>query len=123
MESEQIILALAALAQPTRLEVFRLLVKHEPDGMPAGEIAGDLAVPHNTMSAHLSVLSRAGLVTSKRSGRSIAYRANLEALRNVTLFLLQDCCGGRPEVCPPLIDSLTPCCPPRKEKRRARTRV
>lgn len=114
---------MAALAQPTRLEAFRLLVKHEPDGLPAGEIANTLAVPHNTLSAHLSVLSRAGLVTSKRSSRSIIYRADLQTFQEMTLFLLQDCCGGRPEVCAPLIESLTPCCPPKKEKRRARTRV
>jgi DNA-binding transcriptional ArsR family regulator len=123
MESEQIVLGLAALAQPTRLEAFRLLVKHEPAGLPAGEIAGELAVPHNTMSAHLSVLARAGLVTSKRNSRSIVYRVNLETFQKMTLFLLQDCCGGRPEICAPLIDSLTPCCPPKKETRRVRTRV
>jgi ArsR family transcriptional regulator, arsenate/arsenite/antimonite-responsive transcriptional repressor len=124
MESENVIMALAALAQPTRLDAFRLLVKHEPDGLPAGEIAAELAVPHNTMSAHLAVLSRAGLVTSKRNSRSIVYRAHLDAFQKMTLFLLQDCCGGRPEICAPLIDSLTPCCPPKKkEKRRARTCV
>lgn len=123
MDSEKVILALAALAQPTRLEAFRLLVKQEPHGLPAGEISDALAVPHNTLSAHLSVLSRAGLVTSKRSSRSIIYRADLEAFQKVALFLLQDCCGGRPEVCAPLIDSLTPCCPPKKENHRARTRV
>jgi ArsR family transcriptional regulator len=123
MEPEQTVLALAALAQPTRLETFRLLVRHEPDGLAAGAIADELAVPHNTLSAHLSVLSRAGLVTSRRSSRSIVYRADLQAFQKVALFLLQDCCGGRPEVCAPLIDSLTPCCPPKTEKRRARTRV
>jgi ArsR family transcriptional regulator len=122
MESEQIVLALAALAQPTRLEAFRLLVTHEPDGLPAGEIATALAVPHNTMSAHLSVLSRANLVTSKRSSRSIVYRVDLDAFQRIVLFLLQDCCGGRAEVCAPLIDSLTPCCPPpKKGKGRARS--
>ena len=124
MESDQIVLALAALAQPTRLEAFRLLVAHEPEGLPAGEIATALAVPHNTMSAHLAVLSRANLVTSKRCSRSIVYRANLEAFQRMTLFLLQDCCGGRREVCAPLIDSLMPCCAPsKKEKRRARSTV
>jgi ArsR family transcriptional regulator len=123
MDSETVILAMAALAQPTRLEAFRLLVKHEPDGLPAGEIADSLAVPHNTLSAHLSVLSRSGLVTSRRNSRSIVYRADLQTFRKMTLFLLQDCCGGRPELCGPLIESLTPCCPPKKEKRRARTRV
>jgi DNA-binding transcriptional ArsR family regulator len=123
MDSDRIILAMAALAQPTRLDAFRLLVKYEPEGLPAGEIAEALAVPHNTLSAHLAVLSRAGLVTSRRSSRSIVYRADLRAVRNMTLFLLQDCCGGRPEVCAPLIDSLAPCSPPRIEKRRTRTRA
>lgn len=120
METEDVVMALAALAQPTRLEAFRLLVKHEPGGLPAGEIANELAVPHNTMSAHLSVLSRAGLVTSKRNSRSIVYRTDLAAFQRMALFLLQDCCGGRPEVCAPLIESLSPCSPPKNEKRRVR---
>ena len=115
MESENVILALAALAQSTRLDVFRLLVKHEPDGLPAGDIARELAVPHNTMSSHLGILSRAGLVRSERRSRSIIYRADLDRLREVVTFLLRDCCGGHPDVCAPLIDALTPCCPP-KEK-------
>lgn len=118
MESEQTILALAALAQSTRLDVFRLLVKHEPDGLAAGDIASALAVPQNTMSSHLAILARAGLVTSRRSGRSIAYRADLARLRNVITFMLKDCCGGRPEICAPLIESLTPCCAPTTTKRR-----
>jgi ArsR family transcriptional regulator, arsenate/arsenite/antimonite-responsive transcriptional repressor len=115
MESEHAILALAALAQSTRLEVFRLLVKHEPEGLAAGDIAKVLAVPHNTMSAHLGVLTRAGLVSSQRHSRSIIYRADLALFQTVALFLLQDCCGGRAEVCAPLIESLTTCCSP-KEK-------
>ena len=110
MESEAVILALAALAQSTRLEVFRLLVRCEPSGIAAGEIARELAVPANTMSAHLSVLTRAGLVRSERRSRSIIYRADLEGFRAVATFLLKDCCGGRPEVCAPLIADLTPCC-------------
>lgn len=71
-------LALAALSQPTRLEVFRLLVRQEPSCLPAGEIANQFAVPANTLSAHLGVLSRAGLVTSERSSRSIIYRTDLD---------------------------------------------
>jgi ArsR family transcriptional regulator len=110
MESENVILALAALAQPTRLDVFRLLVKHEPDGLPAGDIARELAVPHNTMSSHLGILARAGLVRSERRSRSIIYRANLARLRDVVTYLLKDCCGGHPEVYAPLLDALTPCC-------------
>jgi ArsR family transcriptional regulator len=118
MESESAILALAALAQSTRLDVFRLLVKHEPEGLAAGDIAKALAVPQNTMSSHLAVLSRAGLVTAQRFSRSIVYRADLACFQNVMLFMLRDCCDGRPEVCAPLVESLTPCCPP-KPKRRA----
>jgi DNA-binding transcriptional ArsR family regulator len=112
MESEQVILALAALAQPTRLETFRLLVRHEPEGLPAGEIARELAVPHNTMSTHLNVLARAGLVRSERRSRSIIYRADLARFREAVTFLLRDCCGGHPEVCAPLVDALSPCCAP-----------
>jgi len=117
MESEQAILALAALAQSTRLDVFRLLVKQEPDGLAAGEIAKSLAVPQNTMSSHLAILSRAGLVTARRFSRSIVYRADLGVFHSVMLFMLRDCCDGRPEVCAPLIESLTPCCLPARKKR------
>ena len=117
MESEETVLALAALAQPTRLEVFRLLVRHEPKGLAAGDIARALAVPQNTMSAHLAVLSRAGLISAKRFSRSIVYRAELSHLREVMLFMLRDCCEGRPEICAPLIEELTPCCSPSGKKR------
>ena len=117
MESEQAILALAALAQSTRLDVFRLLVKHEPDGLAAGDIARALAVPQNTMSSHLSILSRAGLVTAQRFSRSIVYRAELARFQQVVLFMLQDCCDGRPEICAPVIESLTPCCLPKPRRK------
>jgi ArsR family transcriptional regulator, arsenate/arsenite/antimonite-responsive transcriptional repressor len=117
MDPENAILALAALAQPTRLDVFRLLVQHEPEGLAAGDIAKTLAVPQNTMSSHLSILSRAGLVSAQRFSRSIVYRADLTRLQAVVLFMLKDCCDGRPEICAPLVESLTPCCPPLKKKR------
>jgi DNA-binding transcriptional ArsR family regulator len=123
MESEEAILALAALAQSTRLDVFRLLAKHEPEGLAAGEIARVLAVPQNTMSAHLSILTRAQLVSSRRHSRSIVYRADLKRFQDVALYLIKDCCGGRPEVCAPLIANLAPCCPPQKGKARVRTSV
>ena len=123
MDSAAAILALAALAQPTRLDVFQLLVKREPKGLPAGDIAKELAVPHNTMSSHLSILTRAGLVSSQRHSRSIVYRANLAALQSMTLFLLQDCCGGQPEMCASLIESIKPCCPPTKEKAHGNPKV
>ena len=110
MDQEQSLLALSALSQSTRLDAFRLLVRNEPDGLPAGDIAKELAVPQNTMSAHLSVLARAGLVFGERQSRSIIYRADLSALRELTMFLLKDCCQGRPEVCAPLVSALAPCC-------------
>jgi DNA-binding transcriptional ArsR family regulator len=102
MESQLAILSLAALAQSTRLDVFRLLVKHEPDGLAAGEIARALAVPQNTMSAHLAILGRAELVMSERKSRLIVYRANLPTFQDLTSFLVEDCCGGRAELCAPV---------------------
>ncbi len=119
MESENAILSLAALAQSTRLEVFRLLAKHEPVGLAAGEIAKALAVPQNTMSSHLAILSRAGLVSAQRFSRSIVYRADLAKFQDVVLFMLRDCCDGRPEICAPVIESLTPCCQPKPKKKRS----
>ena len=112
METENAILAFAALAQSTRLDVFRLLVKHEPSGVAAGEIAAALAVPQNTMSSHLAILARAGLVIGARHGRSIVYRAALTHLGGLVEFLLQDCCGGQAGLCQPPA-------PPTKKRARA----
>ena len=114
MDERGIVAALAALAQSTRLETFRLLVAREPEGIPAGELARLLEVPQNTMSAHLAVLSRAKLIVGEQQSRSIIYRANLERFREVTLYLLRDCCGGRADLCAPLIADLTPCCAPKE---------
>ena len=99
----------AALSQDTRLKAFRLLVSHEPEGLPAGEIARQLGVPHNTMSAHLAVLARAGWVVSQRQSRQIISRASLSHMDSVIQFLLQDCCAGHPELCASLIGSLSGC--------------
>ena len=110
MESYDALVAFGALSQITRLDVFRLLVRHEPSGLPAGEIARELDVPQNTMSTHLGILARAGLIQSERQGRSIIYRADLSTLRDLTLFLVKDCCGGSAELCAPLVKELTPCC-------------
>lgn len=114
MESTDVINALSALAQATRLDTFRLLVSREPEGVAAGELARLIDVPQNTMSTHLAILARAGLVRGERLSRSIVYRADLARFREVTLFLLKDCCGGRPDVCAPLIADLVPCCPPKE---------
>jgi ArsR family transcriptional regulator len=119
MDKESAILTLAALAQGTRLDVFRLLVKHEPQGLPAGDIARSLAVPHNTLSSHLSILSHAGLVEGERRSRSIVYRAKLVRFREMTLYLVKNCCQGAPELCAPLIGDLTPT--PTKARNRAKS--
>lgn len=110
MESKDAVETLSALAQPTRLDVFRLLVRHEPDGMAAGSIADVLKTPQNTMSSHLAILARSGLIRGERNGRSIVYRADLDAFRALTLFLVKDCCAGSPELCVPLVAELAPCC-------------
>ena len=115
METEDAVTALAALAQKTRLETFRLLVRHEPNGVPAGEVARLLDVPQNTMSAHLSTLARAGLVRGERQSRSIVYRADLGTFRELALHLIRDCCGGAAELCTPLVSQLLPCCVPATE--------
>lgn len=115
MDESDTLLALAALSQATRLQTFRLLVSHEPKGLPAGEIARLIGVPQNTMSAHLAVLANSALVHGERHSRSIIYRADLARFRSLMLFLLNDCCGGNPDVCAPLIADLTPCCPAKVE--------
>ncbi|MBB4064003.1 ArsR/SmtB family transcription factor [Gellertiella hungarica] len=114
MDENSAIAALAALAQPTRLQTFRLLVEREPEGVPAGELARIVGVPQNTMSAHLTILSNAGLISGERQSRSILYRADLEGFRSVMLYLLRDCCGGNARLCAPLLADLIPCCPPKQ---------
>ena len=99
-----------SLAQPTRLAAIRHLLAVHPQSLPAGEIARLCDVPHNTMSTHLAVLTRAGLISAERRSRSIIYRARLDTVSALAGFLVQDCCAGHPEVCRPLIDQLAPCC-------------
>ncbi len=111
MDTESALAALSALSQSTRMEIFRLLVRHEPDGLPAGDVARHLDVPQNTISAHLATLTRAGLLTSQRHSRLIVYRACLPRLRDLMLFLVTDCCAGSPKLCAPLVASLSSCCP------------
>lgn len=106
MEKNHALDALSALSQDTRLDVFRLLVKAGGEGMLAGEVAAALDVRQNTMSANLAVLHRAGLVRSAREGRAVRYLADMERMRALLAFLLEDCCGGRPELCEPLLSDL-----------------
>lgn len=112
MESETAIKRLSALAQDARLAVFRLLVKAGPDGMAAGDIARELDIPANTLSAQLLVLSNAKLTKARRDGRSIIYAADFEAMSELLVYLTEDCCGGRPEVCAPLAQVASRCCIP-----------
>ena len=98
--------AFSALSQPVRLDVFRLLVNAGPEGLAAGDIADALAVRQNTMSANLAVLQRSGLIASERAGRSIIYRADMTAMSALIGFMLQDCCGGKPELCAPALQSV-----------------
>lgn len=107
MEKNHALNALSALGQDTRLDVFRLLVRAGPQGQAAGEIAEALGVRPNTLSSNLNILSGAGLVTSIREGRSIRYFANLETMRALLGFLLEDCCGGQAELCQPVLEQLT----------------
>jgi DNA-binding transcriptional ArsR family regulator len=110
MELSDAIKRLSALAQDSRLEVFRLLVKAGPEGRAAGDIARALRIAPNTLSAQLLVLSNAGLVRARRDGRSIIYAIQFDAMRDLLVFLTEDCCGGRSEICAPLAQIASRCC-------------
>lgn len=118
MEYTKAVQRLSALAQDGRLAAFRLLVKAGPEGLAAGEIARKLKTQPNTMSAQLLVLANAGLVRARRDGRSIIYCADFDAMGSLLLFLTEDCCGGRAEICAPLVPVATGCCPPKKRATR-----
>lgn len=110
MDSKSALAAFQALSQETRLDVVRLLLRQGPDGMAAGDIADHLSVRQNTLSAHLSVLAASGLVRAEREGRVIRYRADLTGIRGLIGFLIEDCCGGHPARCQPLLAEITcPC--------------
>ena len=98
MDISEAIEAFDALAQRTRLQTLKLLVQAGESGVPAGELAKALGVPHNTMSAHLGVLTTAGLAESERRGRSMIYRARYAMLRGLIDYLMMDCCQGLPEI-------------------------
>jgi DNA-binding transcriptional ArsR family regulator len=114
MEIKAAVNALSALAQETRLSVFRMLVQAGAEGVAAGELGRRLGVVASTMSAHLTVLDHAGLVRSRRVGRSIIYSAAYDRMTEVLAFLMEDCCAGAPEVCAPLAAVLNDaaCCAP-----------
>jgi ArsR family transcriptional regulator, arsenate/arsenite/antimonite-responsive transcriptional repressor len=114
MEASGATARLSALAQDARLEVFRLLVKAGPEGLPAGEIARTLDTAPNTLSAQLLILSNAGLIQPRRKGRSIIYSVDFDAMSELLIFLTEDCCGGRSEICAPLAAVASRCCKPAK---------
>lgn len=110
MEKIRALASLSALGQDTRLDVFRLLVRAGSAGMLAGEIGAALDVRQNTLSANLSILLNAGLVRNAREGRAIRYFADMDGMRALLAFLMEDCCGGRPELCQPVIDEIACAC-------------
>jgi DNA-binding transcriptional ArsR family regulator len=101
---------MSALAQPTRLEVFTQLARARPDGLSAGDVAARTGTPATTMSAHLAILFRAGLVTSEKAGRHVIYKAKPDAVRDLALFLMHDCCLGCADVTDPKPDEMKCCC-------------
>lgn len=116
MDIRNAVAALSALAYEGRLEIFRLLVKAGESGVAAGEIARRLDVPPTTLSANLNVLNHAGLIVSRREGRSIIYTAAYSRMQELLGYLMEDCCNGSPEICAPLVNVVqkASCCPPTK---------
>jgi DNA-binding transcriptional ArsR family regulator len=109
MNTDTALSALSALAHPTRLEAFRLLIQHEPEGLSTGELVDASRLTQSTFSTHLAILAKAGLVKSEKRGRQFIQRAEIDALKDLMLFLARDCCQGRPELCEPLLAELA-CC-------------
>lgn len=109
MDNEAALVALAALAHPTRLNTFQILVRHEPDGMTTGQLVDATGLSQSTFSTHLAVLAKAGLVQSEKRGRNLVQRVDMDALRALMVFLVKDCCQGRAELCEPLLADLA-CC-------------
>jgi ArsR family transcriptional regulator, arsenate/arsenite/antimonite-responsive transcriptional repressor len=109
MDKQSSLLAFDALSQETRLNALRLLIQAGPEGLPAGEIGERLGIKQNTMSVNLKILAQASLITSLRDGRTIRYAASYAAIQGLVLFLMQDCCGGRKDLCQPVLDQMR-CC-------------
>lgn len=111
MEERQALLSFGALSQETRLRIVRALVVAGPNGMPAGSVAEKVGVSATNVSFHLKALEQAGLVSQQRASRSIIYTASYEALGELVRFLMEDCCGGHPEICAP-VGAARVCCAP-----------
>ena len=111
MDTELAVDCFSALGHSRRLEVFRLLISHAPEGLKAGDIADTFKQPASTMSSHLRILTEAGLLSSDRKGREIYFTPNIDRVRGLILYLVADCCGGQADRCEPLLAELLPCCP------------
>ena len=123
MESEDAVGALSALAQETRLSIFRLLVQAGPGGVAAGRIGETLDVPPATLSFHLKELAHAGLASSRQEGRFIYYSADYERMAALMTFLTQNCCQGMPQACLTVLETaLGRCCPPQFKRKPGRSR-
>jgi ArsR family transcriptional regulator len=123
METKPAVAALAALAQETRLSIFRLLVQAGPQGVPAGGISDALEVPPATLSFHLKELVHAGMVTSRQQGRFIYYSADFDRMAALMTFLTQNCCQGMPQECLTVMETaLGRCCPPQPKRKTTRSR-
>lgn len=109
MQTDSALSMLAALSHPVRLATFRLLVRHEPEGLSTGQLVEESGLTQSTFSTHLAVLAKAGLVVSEKRGRQQIQRVSINAFRDLMLFLAKDCCQGRPDLCEPLLAELT-CC-------------
>ncbi|MEP9357359.1 metalloregulator ArsR/SmtB family transcription factor [Sphingomonas sp. KR3-1] len=109
METEAALTILSALAHPTRLSTFKLLVRHAPTGLSTGQLVEASGLGQSTFSTHLAVLAKAGLVSSEKQGRQQIQRASIDTLRALMTFLARDCCLGRAELCEPLLADLS-CC-------------
>ena len=116
MKETHAVIGFGALAQETRLRILRLLVQAGPEGRAAGDIAHAVKVSPSNLTFHLKELEHANLIRQRREARSIIYSADYAALSNLIQFLMQDCCGGRPEVCAPVL--AVPCCPPKTSAKR-----
>ncbi len=123
MEISDAVNALSALAQETRLSVFRLLVEAGPQGLPAGQIGDALDVAPATLSFHLKELSGAGLATSRQDGRFVYYAADFECMAALMTFLTRNCCQGMPQACLTTVETeLGRCCPPQNKRKLTRSR-
>jgi ArsR family transcriptional regulator, arsenate/arsenite/antimonite-responsive transcriptional repressor len=123
METRMAVAALAALAQETRLSVFRLLIEAGPEGLAAGVVGEAMKVPPATLSFHLKELSHAGLITARQDGRFIFYAANFERMAALMTYLTQNCCKGMPEECLSVVETaLGRCCSPSTKSKSARSR-